>query len=106
MRVAYAPSTPVSAGGCKLTTPRAPAGRDIEEMVKEASVPSRVRHRPLRSVPEETQRGERTLNSFCAGYERHDNYAGFSGVRTSPFFNRPTLVLNPRRVVLNVQFSF
>ena len=36
----------------------------------------------------------------------HNNYAGYSGVMTSPFFGQPTLVLNPRKVDLGMQFQF
>ena len=35
-----------------------------------------------------------------------NNYGGYSGVLTSPFFGQPTLVMNPRRIVLNVAFNF
>lgn len=34
------------------------------------------------------------------------NYIGFSGVITSPFFGKPTNVLNPRKVELGVRFGF
>lgn len=34
------------------------------------------------------------------------NYIGFSGVTTSPFFQQPTNVLNPRKVELGVRFGF
>ena len=34
------------------------------------------------------------------------NYIGYSGVLTSPFFGRPTNVLNPRKVELGVRFGF
>jgi hypothetical protein len=34
------------------------------------------------------------------------NYGGYSGVMTSPFFGVPTLVTNPRRVDMGVQFMF
>jgi hypothetical protein len=47
-----------------------------------------------------------TFSAQAQNLTNHDNYAGYSGVRTSPFFGQPTFVLNPRRVVLNVQFSF
>jgi hypothetical protein len=36
----------------------------------------------------------------------HDNYVGYSGVITSPFFGRPTNVLNPRKVEIGVRFAF
>jgi hypothetical protein len=36
---------------------------------------------------------------------RH-NYAGFSGVMSSPFFRRPTLVINPRRIEMGVSVMF
>jgi hypothetical protein len=34
------------------------------------------------------------------------NYTGFSGVATSPFFGRPTNVMNPRKVQVGVRVSF
>jgi hypothetical protein len=34
------------------------------------------------------------------------NYTGFSGVSTSPFFRRPTNVMNPRKVQMGVRVSF
>ncbi|HUK36064.1 MAG TPA: TonB-dependent receptor [Vicinamibacterales bacterium] len=36
----------------------------------------------------------------------HNNYNGYSGVLTSPFFDQPTAVVNPRRVLFNIAFSF
>jgi hypothetical protein len=36
----------------------------------------------------------------------HDNESGYSGVMTSPFFRRPTAVLNPREVEMGVRFRF
>jgi hypothetical protein len=36
----------------------------------------------------------------------HDNYAGYSGVQTSPFFAQPTLVMNPRKVDIGLNFNF
>jgi hypothetical protein len=36
----------------------------------------------------------------------HDNYTGFSGVMTSPFFGQPTTVLNPRKLELGARFGF
>jgi len=36
----------------------------------------------------------------------HDNYVGYSGVLTSPFFGQPTNVLNPRRVQVGARFGF
>lgn len=34
------------------------------------------------------------------------NYVGYSGVETSPFFGKPTSVMNPRRVQMGVRFGF
>ena len=34
------------------------------------------------------------------------NYAGYSGVMTSPFFGQPTTVLNPRKFELGMRFGF
>lgn len=36
----------------------------------------------------------------------HDNYIGYSGVVTSPFFGQPTNVLNPRKIELGARFGF
>lgn len=36
----------------------------------------------------------------------HHNYAGYSGVETSPFFLQPTTVVNPRKVEVGLRFSF
>ncbi len=47
-----------------------------------------------------------TFSVQAQNLTNRNNYAGYSGVLTSPFFNQPTFVLNPRRVVLNVQFTF
>jgi hypothetical protein len=47
-----------------------------------------------------------TLSAQAQNLTNRDNYVGYSGVRTSPFFNQPTAVLNPRRVVFNINFSF
>lgn len=36
----------------------------------------------------------------------HNNYAGYSGTMTSSFFGQPTLVSNPRKVDVGLQFQF
>jgi hypothetical protein len=36
----------------------------------------------------------------------HANYGGYSGVLTSPYFGRPTLVLNPRKVDVGFALNF
>ena len=36
----------------------------------------------------------------------HANYGGYSGVQTSPFFQRPTQVVNPRKVDVGMNISF
>lgn len=36
----------------------------------------------------------------------HDNYIGYSGVLTSPFFGEPTNVLNPRKIEIGARFGF
>ena len=36
----------------------------------------------------------------------HNNYVGYSGVTTSPFFGQATNVANPRKVELGVRFGF
>ena len=47
-----------------------------------------------------------TFSVQAQNLTNRDNFTGYSGVLTSPFFGRPTMVLNPRRVVLNVGFNF
>ena len=36
----------------------------------------------------------------------HDNYGGFQGGMLSPFFGQPTMVINPRKVDVGLQFNF
>ena len=36
----------------------------------------------------------------------HRNYAGYSGVMTSPFYKTPTVVNNPRRVDVGMNLTF
>ena len=36
----------------------------------------------------------------------HANYGGYSGVQTSPFFEQPTLVVNPRKVDVGMNITF
>jgi hypothetical protein len=36
----------------------------------------------------------------------HANYSGYSGVLTSPFFGKPTNVVNPRKIDFGVNFGF
>jgi hypothetical protein len=48
------------------------------------------------------------INFYISGSNltNHNNYVGFSGVQTSPFFAQPTNVLNPRKVELGARFGF
>jgi hypothetical protein len=48
------------------------------------------------------------LNFYVAASNltNHDNFIGYSGVLTSPFFGQPTNVLNPRKVELGMRFGF
>ena len=48
------------------------------------------------------------LNLYVAASNltNHNNYVGYSGVITSPFFGQPTNVMNPRKVELGVRFGF
>jgi hypothetical protein len=48
-------------------------------MVKEASMTGCVWRRPLRSVPEKAQRGQRTLDRLCARHERALDRDGITG---------------------------
>jgi hypothetical protein len=54
------------------------------------------------------QAGRFRINVFAqiTNLTNRPNYAGYSGVLTSPFFGRPTTVLNPRRVDIGVNFGF
>jgi hypothetical protein len=36
----------------------------------------------------------------------HYNYGGYSGSMTSEFYRQPTLVYNPRKVDIGMQFQF
>jgi hypothetical protein len=36
----------------------------------------------------------------------HANYGGYSGIQTSPFFEQPTTVLNPRKVDIGLNIGF
>jgi len=47
-----------------------------------------------------------TFSLQAQNLTNRNNYGGYSGVLTSPFFAQPTLVLNPRRIALNVAFNF
>jgi carboxypeptidase family protein len=54
----------------------------------------------------DTVRYRVTFSLQAQNLTNRNNYGGYSGVLTSPFFGQPTLVLNPRRIVLNVGFNF
>jgi hypothetical protein len=47
-----------------------------------------------------------TLSVQAQNLTNRNNYVGYSGVRASPFFNQPTAVFNPRRIVFNINFAF
>jgi hypothetical protein len=48
------------------------------------------------------------VNFYLSGSNltNHNNYVGFSGVQTSPFFGQATNVLNPRKLELGIRFGF
>jgi hypothetical protein len=46
------------------------------------------------------------LYASAQNVTNHHNYVGYSGVLTSPFFGRPTNVMNPRKVELGMRFGF
>jgi len=54
----------------------------------------------------DTVRYRVTFSLQAQNLTNRNNYGGYSGVLTSPFFGQPTLVLNPRRIVLNIAFNF
>src|SRR5436190_9599064 len=75
-------------------------------MVEKASITGRVRHRTLRSVPEEAQRGQRTLNRLRARHPRtldrdriagkhksHPGDAGWDVMRGGVVGNQPVLTV-------------
>ena len=47
-----------------------------------------------------------TFNVNVTNLSNHANYTGFSGVMTSPFFERATAVANPRKVDVGLTFGF
>jgi Carboxypeptidase regulatory-like domain len=47
-----------------------------------------------------------TFNLNITNLTNRANYTGFSGVMTSPFFERPTAVANPRKVDFGMSFGF
>jgi Carboxypeptidase regulatory-like domain len=47
-----------------------------------------------------------TFSLQAQNLTNRNNYIGYSGVLTSPFFGQPTAVLNPRRIVFNIAFNF
>jgi len=47
-----------------------------------------------------------TLNLSVNNLTNRDNYTGFSGVMTSPYFMQATSVANPRQVDFSVRFGF
>jgi hypothetical protein len=49
-------------------------------------------------TPPEQGRYRLTFNVFVYNLTNRTNFAGYSGVRTSPFFGLPTTAVNPRRV--------
>jgi carboxypeptidase family protein len=46
------------------------------------------------------------FNVSASNLTNHDNYAGYSGTLTSPFYGQPTLVLNPRKIEFSVGLFF
>jgi carboxypeptidase family protein len=46
------------------------------------------------------------LYASAQNVTNHDNYIGYSGVLTSPFYLQPTNVLNPRKIELGMRFGF
>ena len=54
----------------------------------------------------ENARYQLNLYVAASNLTNHNNYVGYSGVVTSPFFGQPTNVMNPRKVELGVRFGF
>jgi hypothetical protein len=46
------------------------------------------------------------LYASAQNVTNHDNYIGYSGVVTSPFYLLPTNVLNPRKIEVGMRFGF
>ena len=54
----------------------------------------------------DTVRYRLTFSLQAQNLTNRDNYTGYSGTLTSPFFGQPTAVLNPRRIIFNIAFNF
>ena len=52
------------------------------------------------------QRYRLAFNVSITNLTNHANYTGYSGVMTSPFFEAPTAVANPRKIDFGLGFSF
>lgn len=46
------------------------------------------------------------LYASAQNITNHHNYIGYSGIITSPFFQQPTNVMNPRKIELGMRFGF
>jgi hypothetical protein len=46
------------------------------------------------------------FNVQAQNLTNHNNYAGYSGTLTSPFFGQPTLVINPRKIDFSIGLFF
>jgi hypothetical protein len=57
-------------------------------------------------TPPEQGRYRLTFNVLVYNLTNRTNFAGYSGVRTSPFFGMPTTAVNPRRVNIGMSLGF
>ena len=46
------------------------------------------------------------FNVQAQNLTNHNNYAGYSGTLTSPFFGQPTFVVNPRKIDFSIGLFF
>jgi hypothetical protein len=54
----------------------------------------------------DTKRFHLQFYASAQNVTNHNNYVGYSGVLTSPFFGLPTSVMNPRKLEVGTRFSF
>ena len=54
----------------------------------------------------DTVRYRLTFSVQAQNLTNRNDYTGYSGVLTSPFFRQPTAVVGPRRIIFNIAFNF
>jgi hypothetical protein len=85
-------------------------GRTAGAFALNGSVNYTWRFGPLRPLPDgAAETLPRYLVNWSLNFQNltnRNNYAGYSGVLTSPFFGQPTNVANPRRLTVSMRFDF